>query len=212
MGTRENLYGNKYNRLTVISEQPIIREKKTYWLCKCDCGNETTTRADQLKSGHTTSCGCQKKESVSAALIKRNTKDGLRFHPMYNMWAKMKDRCCNEKNKSFKDYGGRGIVVCERWRDSFKSFIADMGERPTIKHEIDRIDNDGNYQPGNCRWVLRLENARNKSTNKLNCTDVSAIKKALIAGEKQTDLARQFGVTKYAIHDVSRNRSWKDIK
>lgn len=211
MPSAQNLFGMKFNRLSVISETPVIRNKKTLWLCACDCGNELLVRADSLKTGHTESCGCKHAESVSLAVTKRNTTHGLRHHPMYNMWFKMIERCSNPKNKSFRDYGAKGITVSDRWRGSFEFFLKNMGERPSPSHEIDRINNSLGYFKENCRWVTRTENARNKSTTFLNAGDVREIKSLLSAGKAQSEIAKQYSVSKYCIHDIARGKSWKDI-
>lgn len=200
-----DLTGDKYARLKVIGFSH--RAKKAYWLCMCDCGTETVVRSDLLRSGQTQSCGCLKAERVSKAVIERCTTHGLRHHPMYNVWFnKMKERCSNPKTKSFKDYGGRGIKVCGRWAASFTAFLEDMGERPTRKHEIDRIDNDGDYEPSNRRWVTRVENARNKSTTKLTERDVEYIRACSVPS---IELAKRYGVSKHCIYDVRSGRSWK---
>lgn len=155
------LIGERYGRLTVISEAERNRFGQRRFLCLCDCGNEIIAKMGCLRIGYTKSCGCLRKEQA-----RRNTPrtHNLSRSKTYHVWRSMKCRCLNPKNASFANYGGRGITFCDRWSD-FSNFVADMGEAPDGL-SIERNNNNGNYEPGNCRWATRKEQARNKSTNR----------------------------------------------
>ena len=116
----------------------------------------------------------QKHGSADIVLVEKN---GEKDHPEYSMWSNMKYRCSNKNSKDFHRYGGRGITVCDRWKNSFLIFISDMGNRPTSRHQIDRIDNNGNYEPKNCRWVTPAENMRNQSSTKLSMKEARELRK-----------------------------------
>lgn len=159
--------GITYGKLTAIKcAGRIGSSKKLHWNCQCSCGRICVVDGGALQSGNTISCGC-----VSAEILqKRNFKHGyakrsIKGKGIYNCWRHMRERCENENCKDYKDYGDRGITVCERWMD-FKNFIEDMGERPTSKHSIDRIDTDGNYFPENCKWATNPEQQNNKRNNR----------------------------------------------
>lgn len=159
-GKSDKTVGRKFGRLTVLAKaRKKGRVGSLQYQCKCECGRDTIIDGHQLRAGHTLSCGCLLAEG-------NNLRHGMarqdKKAPEYGAWSKMKGRCYNKTDHSYDDYGGRGITVCDRWRKSFKNFFADMGYRPAHCNSIDRIDNDGNYEPGNCRWATQEIQSRNR--------------------------------------------------
>jgi hypothetical protein len=159
-----NLVGERFNRLLVESFGPAktypCGTSHTTFICQCDCGAKVTVLGISLKSGNTKSCGCLAIES----LVKRSKRHGMTGSRTYRIWQAMLNRCRNKNLYQFKDWGGRGISVCERWL-KYENFLNDMGEAAPGS-SIDRIDNDGNYEPKNCRWATVQQQNRNKKSNR----------------------------------------------
>lgn len=174
-----DITGNKYSRLLVLSKHDApAKSGGSLWNCICDCGMEVIANSSNLKNGSTKSCGCLGREwakelgSNKEFLKKRVEKQTQHGHKRrgkktreYTTWLYMKERCQKPRNKDYKNYGARGINVCERWDKSFINFLHDMGEKP-VGHCIDRINVNGNYEPGNCRWVaLSISSGEHRRDN-----------------------------------------------
>lgn len=157
MGRFVDITGRRYGRL-VVTGQGQSRSGQTTWYCDCECGNTVNVLKHSLVSGRTLSCGCLMKEKCRALGHAAKT-HGMRQTPEYSVWCGMKRRCENQNEKCYPRYGGRGIEV--RY-DDFPAFLSDVGERPTKRHQIDRIDSNGHYEPGNCQWSLPKQQQRNR--------------------------------------------------
>ena len=155
-----DLTGQRFGRLLAVRAIPGSRDKPRRWLCRCDCGGESQVVTRDLISGNTTSCGCYIRELHATRL----STHGMSRTPTHVTWASMLQRCNNPNSDKYQYYGGRGVTVCERWH-TFENFLADMGERPSTKHSIDRIDNDRGYNPDNCQWVTMRKQNRNRRSN-----------------------------------------------
>lgn len=156
MPSHINLSGQTFNGIRVVAVSHVDKRHTYHYRCTCHCGRECVLNGESLKRGSTKSCGC----------LPASIKHGNVGTTEHSTWAAMKGRCLNKNSPAYADYGGRGIRVCERWLD-FRNFLEDMGRRPSKAHTIDRIDNDGNYEPGNVRWATHSEQCRNRRSNVL---------------------------------------------
>ena len=193
-----DITGQTFGRLTAISSFQRRDDKgraAIYWVCKCTCGNTAKVAGSPLRRGLTVSCGCWMRESQKL----RATKHGDVGKRLYTIWSNMLARCENKNHPMYKNYGGRGIAVCNAWH-TYEQFRADVGHPPSKEFSLDRIDNDGNYEPGNTRWATAKTQARNKRQNVFVEIDG---KKLCVA-----DAAEQYGVDYDRLHSRLFELGW----
>ncbi len=202
--TRKNpmdLSGQKFGSLIIIKKSDKKYRNAFLWECRCDCGAICHVQTGSLKAGNVKSCGCKyRKHGMTDTLI-------------YKVWQMMKDRCQNPNSKAFYRYGGRNIGICEEWRRSSASFINWAIENGYSKGlTIDRINNDGDYSPENCRFVTAKVNGRNSSQTKLGFDEVLEIKKLLVSNKlRSKEIAKRFCATLAMVSQIKRNVTWKDV-
>lgn len=158
---KKQILGQRFGMWTVIADAPK-KSRRTQWICRCDCGAERSVLTIHLVRETSTSCGCDRPRGPESKHYKHGSDPAL-----YGIWCNIIQRCENANNPNYKSYGGRGIGICARWRNDFAAFAADMGERPSKDHSIDRVDNDKGYDPGNCRWATPGQQMRNTRRNNL---------------------------------------------
>ena len=193
------LVGESFGRLTLLEWAGRDARGESHFLCDCCCGNSSTASLGNIRSGHTKSCGCLGEES--------RVKHGRCGTPVYLSWRSMIQRCTNPKSPNYYLYGGRGITVCSRWLTSIENFIEDLGDRPEGT-SLDRIDNDGNYEPPNCRWATAKEQQQNTRKTKLNPESVRHIRNS---EESPSALASMFGVDQVTVSNVRTRHTWRNI-
>ena len=160
---KDDLKGRRFGRLEVVAYLPALKPGGRRLLhCKCDCGGEIKVLRTRLIEGHTQSCGCLRTERATAALVGRNTTHSSSYSTEYNSWQSAKQRCTNPRSHKYAEYGGRGIRMCDEWLSDFAAFLQHMGRKPNPRWSIDRIDTDGHYEPGNCRWASTKTQINNR--------------------------------------------------
>lgn len=155
--------GWRYERLVAIEFSERDAHRKQRWRFRCDCGAEFIANVSDVKARKTQSCGCLNNEKI-AEIGRAKRTHGQTKTPEYRIWTNMIVRCTNPQDENYHNYGGRGIRMCDAWADSFEAFYRDMGPRPSPQHSVDRIDNDGNYEPGNVQWSTASQQGRNRRT------------------------------------------------
>jgi len=153
-----DMAGKRFGKLVVIERAGANKFGHPVWKCICDCGNKRIVKGSDLRAGQYQSCGCSR---VKHGMARRGKE-----HPLFELWRGMIKRCMNPKATGYQRYGGRGIMVCKRWMD-IRNFIADMSPRPSLKHTLDRIDNNKGYSPNNCRWATIAKQNRNQRRNRM---------------------------------------------
>lgn len=211
------MVGHRFGRLTVLVST-IASNGRAEFICKCDCGQERRIKALHVARGASTSCGCARSEAAAAAVRTH----GMSSVPEYDIWIQMKQRCLDPNNKRYASYGGRGIMVCDRWLHSFANFIGDMGRRPSSELSIERQDNDKGYSPDNCVWASAIVQANNRRMgdlpkgvdhfrSKLNNAAVVAIRGLHAEGQSCAAIGRQFSVSTQCIDSIIKRKTWKHV-
>ena len=200
-----NMIGNKIGKLKIIARDhnPPKKDRNSWWVCECECGNiKSYPRAWLISKRGIRSCGCSQHEH-KVKYRELNKEE-------YQTWKDMKSRCLNPNRSGYKNYGGRGIKICDKWLNSFDSFFLDMGKKPFSGAMIERIDNDGDYEPNNCKWASRVEQNRNRRYNVIQSKqDADKIRDQYKTGNyTQLDLAKMWNVDEPIIWQIINNYSW----
>lgn len=204
-----DLTGIIFNKLTVLNRCENGNKGQAKWICLCECGNVKKVLAQSLIRNTTRSCGCLQRLEASKRFKKHGLTIGTR-HPLIGTWSAMINRTENPNYAQFKHYGGRGITVCERWRKSFVNFLEDMGDRPSPKHSLDRIDNNGHYCKENCRWATSEQQSNNRRSNVY--LTVNGETKSLVEWSRIYNIPRQSVTTRLHLGWSPENALKREVK
>ncbi len=205
MGKFTDITGQRFVRLLVLSRTDNDKFGSTRWLCKCDCGKIIAVVGGRLRNGRASSCGCLNAEqSKERNSVHGHYRDGSRPRTFLS-WKNMKERVTDPNHRAYPRYGGRGITMCDRWK-VFENFLEDMGEVPP-ELSLERLDNDGNYEPSNCKWATRTRQMRNTCKVKLSMEKARAIR---LDPRISSEVAAEYGVSISTICDVRSNKLWKE--
>lgn len=185
-----DLTGTRFGRLTVIEVSE--RGKPVKWMCLCDCGNQKSIAGYRLKNRQTQSCGCLHSETTKKLFTTHGATVARKISKEYRAWFLAKDRCYNPNSPSYENYGGRGIGMCDEWRSDFVKFYDYIGKAPSPDHSIDRINNNGNYEPGNVRWATKTEQAQNRRMRKNTGLTIDGETKTVLEWESHFDFTKGF--------------------
>lgn len=200
------MIGKTFNRLTVLEIIPPHKGVRGYVVCRCSCGTVKKIYKYNVIAGKSRSCGCLNRETTAIRNKTQMSTHGLSYSITYRSWHSMKTRCLNKNAPDYHRYGGRGVLICKRWLDSFENFFADMGERKSKALSLDRINNKGNYEPGNCRWATSSQQNKNKDRPKGRVfMTIQGRTKSLVDWELETGIG-------YQLFTYRRKRGWPDDK
>lgn len=219
MGTFIDLSGQRFGRIVIADRAPNVG-RRTMWNFRCDCGTAGTSNYYNITGGKTRSCGCLQQETRSETgrstrVHGHTSKDGVsRMSPTYSSWYAMRRRCLYTKHPAYDQYGGRGILICDRWLNGdgdlsgFECFLADMGERP-FGTTIDRVDGDGHYEPGNCRWATDAGQSRNRRSVVMTMDKANDIRLRHHRGEMSySQLSKRYGVSVSTVAGIVQGKRW----